>query len=156
MAVFWAFLGNNEVTYRFFLVVDGVARSKQALVGRAAGPEGSSAWIECSEHPSRRTWRNDDALHLVVALADSGDAVQLVPPPLPLCPTITSLSPSGDGSWWGAGMGGGGWVVGGASRWLGCVRESLEMLSAVLKRELPATFVAQELLPKVTGWREAS
>lgn len=81
--------------------------------------------------------------------------MQLVQPPLPLCPAVASLSPSGDASWWGAGAGaaegGGGSLVGVARgpEWLVCIRESMELMSAVLSRELPATFVAKELLPKV-------
>lgn len=35
------------------------------------------------------------------------------------------------------------------SRWFACVRETLELMAAVLNRELPAAFVARHLLPKV-------
>lgn len=38
--------------------------------------------------------------------------------------------------------------VGGAS-WFELMKESLELMSAVIKRKLPGTFVAKDLLPKV-------
>lgn len=117
-------------------------------MGLAFGPDGSNALIEHKEidyYP----WRDDHALHLAVVLGTADDAVQIVQPPLPLCPTITSLSPSGDASWWGAGFGGGNLGAIRDEEWLGCVRESMELMSAILNRELPATFVEKDLLPKV-------
>ena len=128
----------------------------QALVGLAFGPVGSNACIEHDETADSPPWRDGEPLHLAVVLGSTDDAVRAVQPPLPLCPAVSSLSPSGDASWWGAagGAGGGGsGFVGAAGRgpeWLSCVRESMELMSAVLSRELPATFVAKELLPKVS------
>lgn len=121
---------------------------QQALVGFACGPKGSNALIEHDEldyYP----WREGEALYLAVVLETADDAVQIVQPPLPLCPAITCLSPSGDASWWGAGFEGGNLGAIRDEEWFGCVRESMELMSAILNRELPATFVEKDLLPKV-------
>eukprot|EP00752_Nemacystus_decipiens_P002251 g2132.t2 len=128
----------------------------QALVGLAFGPVGSNACIEHGETADSLPWRDGEPLHLAVVLGSTDDAVQVVQPPPPLCPAIASLSPSGNASWWGTGMAAGAGRgssggTGAAARspeWLGCVRESMELMSALLSRELPATFVAKELLPK--------
>lgn len=112
---------------------------QQALVGLAFGPEGSNALIEHTDidlYP----WRNGEALYLAVVLGTADDAVQIVRPPLPLSPAI---------SWWGSGVGGGDFGAMRDEEWLRGVRESMELMSAVLNRELPATFVEKDLLPKV-------
>ncbi|CAN0181713.1 unnamed protein product [Pylaiella littoralis] len=119
----------------------------QALVGLALGPDGTQALIEHNEidyYP----WRHREAVYLAVVLSNADDAVQIVQPPSPLCPMMTTVSPSGDASWWGAEFGGG--SLGGVrnEEWLKCVRESMELMSASLNRELPATFVEKDLLPK--------
>lgn len=124
----------------------------QALVGLAFGPDGSSARVEHADTPSGfPPWRDGGALHLAVLMTRTGNAVQIVPPPVPLCSTLTSLSPSGDTTWWGARSEGGDLGAIGGEGWLGGVKESMELMSAVLKRELPATFVAKELLPSVSA-----
>lgn len=127
-----------------------ILSSQQALVGLALGPDGTQALIEHNEidyYP----WRHREAVYLAVVLSNADDAVQIVQPPSPLCPMMTTVSPSGDASWWGAEFGGG--SLGGVrnEEWLKCVRESMELMSASLNRELPATFVEKDLLPKVCG-----
>lgn len=123
----------------------------QALVGLAFGPDGSIVRIEHDETPQFPPWRDGEALHLAVMLGGKDNAVQIVPPPVPLCSTVTSLSPSGDTTWWGARLEGGKLGAIGGEEWLEGVKESMELMSAVLKRELPATFVAKELLPSVSA-----
>lgn len=129
---------------------------KQALVGLAVGPEHSSALILNCDVPPLSPWRDGDALHLAMTLARHEDEVEIVSPPLPLCPTLASLSPSGDRSWWESGRDVGGMTgrFGADSGWLADVQESLRLMSAVVNRELPTTIAAKQLLPKVSAWRE--
>lgn len=119
---------------------------RQALVGLAFGPKGSNAWIEHGETPICLPWKDGEPVQLAVMLTNPDDEVQIVQPPLPLYPVVAS----GGGSPWGTGMEDG--SRGAAVKdeeWFRCVKDSLELLSAILKRELPATFVATELLSKV-------
>lgn len=119
----------------------------QALIGLAFGREGSNAAFEHGETLGHFPWKKGDLLHAVAVLTDPSDAVEIVPPPFPLDPTVMSatmsLSPSAPGGWRGRATGGG------DEEWFGCVRESVELLSAVANRELPRTFVAKQLLPRV-------
>lgn len=110
-------------------------------MGLAIGPEGSKAWIEHGQtrSPAHVPWNDGDSLHLAAALSSLNDAVQIVLPPLPLCPTVAS----------GVGVRSGRLLAGGGGEWLECVKGSLELLSSALNREIPASFVAKELLPKV-------
>lgn len=123
-------------------------RRNQAFVGLAFGPAGSGAALEhrdvSSESPPGvdasaprpPAWPEHDWFHAAVTLTHTKDAVELVTPPPSA--SLLSLSLAGTG---GNGSGEG---------WLGLVRESLGLLSAVTNRELPGTFVSKELLPKVT------
>lgn len=125
---------------------------EQAFVGLAFGYSGSGATLEYGGVSSARSlddcWAADATLHAAVTLQNVGDAVALVSPPSATLtpPPLVAVSQE---------LGGPGRVGGGSSggegegRWLGLVRESLELMSAVSKRELPATFVAKDLLPKV-------
>lgn len=112
------------------------------------GPDSSNAQVAYGPGSSTFPWDDGSDLHLAVTLKGSKDAVQIVPPPLPLCPTIASLSPSGDSSWWGTGMRVSGWACKGDG-WFGSVKESLDLLSAALSREIPEGFIAKKLLPEV-------
>lgn len=123
------------------------------MVGLAFGREGSNAAFEHGDNLGRFPWKQGDLLHAVVTLTDPSDAVEIVPPPFPLDPTVVSatmsLSPSVSRDWRGLVMGRGN------EEWFGCVRESVELLSAVANRELPGTFVANQLLPRVKFFRTA-
>ena len=120
---------------------------RQARVG-LVGPDSSNAQVAYGPGSGTFPWDDGHDLHLAVVLTDGNDAVQIVPPPLPMCPTIASLSPSGDSSWWGTDVRGSGWA-GKSDGWFGSVKESLELLSAALSREIPECFIARKLLPEV-------
>ncbi|CAM9143892.1 unnamed protein product [Scytosiphon promiscuus] len=119
----------------------------QALVGLAFGSE-PNAWIMHNETAECPPWQDGGGLHLAVILSSLDDAVQIVQPPSALCPAIASMSPCGDTTWWGAGFGGANLGTAGDEEWLGGVRESIDLMSAVLKREVPAPFLAKELVPQ--------
>lgn len=138
----------------------------QAFVGIALGPVGSGAALEHGKGSPAASvfasalathndvskndepfvggmvahhdgcWASDAMLRGAVTLRETNDAVKLVPPPsIPLAPPLP-LANQGEGA--------------SEGNWLGLVRETLELMSAVGKRELPRSFVAKNLLPKVT------
>ena len=114
------------------------------------GPDSSNAQVAYGPGSCTFPWDDGDHLHLAVTLTDGNDAVQIVPPPVSLFPTVAALSPSGDSSWWGTGIRVSGWA-GKGDGCFGSVKESLGLLSAALSREIPETFIAKKLHEVRTG-----
>ena len=126
----------------------GAATDDQALVGLAIGPQGSGACIEYGPRSPCSPWRDGATLCLFVSPCTTDDAVEILLPPSP------SLSSSREDAAWCFGDGSlASFGTSGTSRWFGCVREMLDLMEAVLKRDLPGTFVARQLLPKVARRR---
>lgn len=94
-----------------------------------------------SEETIEGDWVDGTSIHAAVTLGESANAVELVAPPL----SMTSQMLLGGSNTWPGEHG----ASSGSTGWFGLVKESVELMASITKRELPLSFVAKELLPKV-------
>lgn len=94
-----------------------------------------------SEETIEGDWVDGTSIHAAVTLGESANAVELVAPPLSMA---SQMLLGGSNTWPGEGG-----ASSGSTGWFGLVKESMELMTAIAKRELPLSFVAKELLPKV-------